>query len=567
MADSDLELDARPVTAWELLGEKNTIFQTPDFQRPYEWEESEFRDLWKDLLSAVNYEGKHFLGQIIVVEKDKGETKTLAIIDGQQRLTTLSVLICAMRDVYKEKTGYENIPDQLAELLTTSNINGDNLRRLYLLNNSEDDKQYQLVYQGDAEKAERQVGAAYDYYYEHLTSITEEMLGEIRQSVLKDLSLIRTETADINSAYQVFQTENDRGKDLAAIDLVKSILFEEAARNQTSNPEYIKRMWLEIVDNLSEVDQAGARRPLSHILALSPFKTPLQMWKEQFVRIFQEIVRERLDDADWSISDFIEFLKEESETYISANNYSIRRFSHSENKEINQKIKQFRCKNPHGGIATYHLIRNFDSPDTILSALDLANILNVRINISDMTASKARDPIYKIANSGSSDEELLEHIRTIIEEDTPTDSALVETIKTRPFKQNRLTKYILLEIERMHFNGVGYDDNHTFSDVQIEHIAPRKAFSKDKYSSWRSKLEHDEDRFNTYCQRLGNITLLTERQNARAGANPFQTKKREYRTSEFGMTKQLCEYDDWEYNQIDQRTKDLANLLVKTWSI
>lgn len=122
-------------------------------------------------------------------------------------------------------------------------------------------------------------------------------------------------------------------------------------------------------------------------------------------------------------------------------------------------------------------------------------------------------------------------------------------------------------MERMHFEGVSYEDNILFSDVQIEHIAPRKAFSKDKYTAWRSNLQHDEERFDTYCQKIGNLTLLTESQNARAGADPFKTKKPEYRTSEFGMTKSLCTYDNWSYDETDRRTDELSKLLVETWSI
>ena len=101
--------------------------------------------------------------------------------------------------------------------------------------------------------------------------------------------------------------------------------------------------------------------------------------------------------------------------------------------------------------------------------------------------------------------------------------------------------------------------------VEIEHVAPRKSYRAKKYSTWPQYLGVSEESFEENCNKIGNLTLLNERMNARAQDNPFRQKKREYEGSEFEMTKEICDYEDWSIENIEKRTEKLAEIAPKIW--
>jgi len=560
----DPELDARPVDVQELFGQPGVRYVTPDFQRPFEWGEEQFLELWDDVKTASDRSDTHFLGQVILVDSSSAGSDLMEIIDGQQRFTSISILVCALRDSYKEngETGRVNQLDNL--LSATAISDAKKQRRLRLLNHDLDDSRYNHIYSENPEQSGGNVGEAYSFFSQKIESLDKNELDSLTTTLLKRVKLIRTETGDINSAYQVFQTENDRGMDLSALDLVKSILFEAAAKDPDTDSEYVKENWLGTVSKLDKIDQAGARRPISHILGVSEFECEVQMYPKQFVRVFQDIVRNQLPAKSMTPTEFVDFLNTEAELYVDVNAPAVEDVVTTQPREIERRTRKFRYKNAHGGVAVYHMHKNYSDKQYLMKALDLATILSVRLNLSDKTASNKRDPMYKVATSSTSGD-LLEDIKRIIRRRTPTDNALYENVANRRFKQNQITKLVLLELEREHFS-----NNHhsmTIDDFQLEHIAPRKSFSKDQYTPWRAQFDHDKDMFKDYRERLGNLTPLASKQNARAGANPLEDKKPEYRNSEFTLTQQICQYNKWGYDEIKQRSEDLAELVVKTWSI
>jgi len=563
--DNSPELNARPVDIQELLGTPGVIYVTPDFQRGYEWKEDQFEELWTDISTAVDNDTTHFLGQVILVDTSSGNQDRMQIIDGQQRITTLSILACVLRDHYN-LTARSKVANQLERLLSaTSTGDATEQRRLNLQSHSDEDKQYGLVYAGESEEADGEIKEAYDFFQSKISGISAERVDEVRELLLKGLRIIRTETSDMNSAFQVFQTENNRGMELSAIDFVKSIVFEAAAKDPKSDASTVKDKWMSMVDDLSVLNGAGAVRPIMHILGVSDFGCSVQMYNKQFVKAFQDIIRNQLPERSMSVEVFVEWLATEGEIYYHSNAPAVSEAQTTMDGQMAERIRRFRFKNARGSIVVYYLLKEYDDDEYICKALDLATILSVRLNISDKTASNKRDPIYKIVTKDGEDEDLLEVIKRIIRMNTPSDSALVEIVRSRQFLQNDITRLVLMQLEKDHFSN--NHKNLSIEDFQIEHIAPRKAFSKDKYTSWRKCFEHDEDRFEEFTDRLGNLTLLDDSQNARAGDDPFESKLPEYRSSEFCITRELCEKGGWNYDAIEKRSEELAKLVVETWSI
>jgi hypothetical protein len=130
---------------------------------------------------------------------------------------------------------------------------------------------------------------------------------------------------------------------------------------------------------------------------------------------------------------------------------------------------------------------------------------------------------------------------------------------------NDRTKYILKQIEKEHFDGVSVSAN---SQGELEHIAPRAAYSAKKYSTWPEHLGVPEEIFQQYRDKIGNLTLLEKRNNAASSRNPFEQKKQTYLASEYAITQDVADrYNQWSIENIKSRTERLAEVALQTWKI
>ncbi len=567
MSDESTELTAEPVDARKLLGMPRVQYITPDFQREFQWAEDQFDQLWSDIRSAAVRDEPHFLGQVILVENNSDGTDQYRIIDGQQRLTTITVFACVLRDYYSSLDGSQgNLVNQTNNLIKFKNSLGEEERRLHLRSSESNDENLEKVVNETISSADGNIGDCYAFFNNKIKSEEKEMVDKIRETIFTGIKMIRTETGNINSAYQVFQTENDRGLDLDAIDLAKSIVFESAARDPEVDADRIKDLWLDIVSILDEVSSAGAKRPITQILGFSEYNCPMSAYPSTFIRRFESIVRNQLSKREESISDLLEFLDEEASIYYNANYPVAHEDAGQLPDEYVQRSRRVRYKNPHSGIVLYYLYKNNKNDKQMLyKLLDLASILTVRLNLNDESQSSKRDPNYVFVRKIRDRNDPIEAAKSVIRQQTPADTALVEHISTREFKSNDITRLVISELERNHFGKRSCVI--PFSSFQIEHIAPRKSFSDNTYTTWRSNFNHNSDKFDQYKNRLGNITMLSEKDNSEAGADPFNEKKSLYSNSDFSITKRVCKYNNWTYKEINERSKDLAELVIDTWTV
>jgi len=274
---------------------------------------------------------------------------------------------------------------------------------------------------------------------------------------------------------------------------------------------------------------------------------------------------------DQTVHDFVDHLRSECSYQLSAyhHSYTSDKDFHINyprpSRTVGQLSRHCIQKVPHVGVALHALYREASNEQELVDCLELLQILSVRQVLSDKQGAIKRKPFYMVADEITGGKDASESLLSAIKTETPSDSTLKKMVSSREFKDGKFTKVILLELERAFFS-----NNHsrlTIDDFQVEHIAPRKSFSKDKYTEWRSEFGHSEERFENHNERIGNLTLMDSKQNQRAGADPFDDKKRAYRTSEYKMTRKLQTYDSWGYSEIERRSDDLADLIVERWSI
>lgn len=269
------------LTIRQLFGNSDALYKVPQYQRPYKWTDEQVEKLWADIYESYeNGEENYFLGSIITAKpRDNEKSAYVDVVDGQQRLTTLMILFCVIRDLYPEINKHAAHENHYAVDLDTINasisLHGKSSRlKLYThLQNQSDFEN--LILNGDTKTLKKpfkyQIRTEEEPKYKFInTSLLFrsklEDLG-LEQTALfinflfNRVNIIRIDCTNRDFAIKLFQVLNDRGLDLTAADLIKSFLLEKLYKKYKDDPDTSKLKedqfiadWREMEQNIKNAD-------------------------------------------------------------------------------------------------------------------------------------------------------------------------------------------------------------------------------------------------------------------------------------------------------------------------
>jgi len=257
--------DTKSSTLRQLLGNGLT-YEIPKFQRDYSWENEQWDDLWQDMQSVVSgTEPGHYLGYLVLQTRDD---KNFKVIDGQQRITTLSILILAAIKVLQSfvdngiepekntkrvnsfRSNYIGYLDPVTLIATNKlklNRNNDDLYRTKLV-------PLENLPQRGLNSSERLMKNCFEWFEIKLKSSysTGEAIAEFIDITIDKLFFTVISVSDELNAFKVFETLNARGVQLSASDLLKNYLFSVVDSNNPHNSEIseIESIWGKIIGKL-----------------------------------------------------------------------------------------------------------------------------------------------------------------------------------------------------------------------------------------------------------------------------------------------------------------------------
>ena len=246
-----------------------SFYIVPDYQREYVWETDEVEQLLTDIYAELSGSEptkapEYFIGSIVVCPS---EADVLELIDGQQRMTTLFLTLCAIRDHLGELG--DNPPGALEPQIaatSTDAIGTDHFR--YRLDLQYEDSGGVLVRIASSEKETNDIvntrsvtniRNAYNVARRFLKREFREDIAAARRFygyLTNNVKLIRIQADDVAKALKIFETINDRGVGLDAMDLLKNLLFMKASRSQF---EELKTLWKRLQDTLYEIREKPLR--------------------------------------------------------------------------------------------------------------------------------------------------------------------------------------------------------------------------------------------------------------------------------------------------------------------
>lgn len=539
-----------------LVGNKYYI---PDYQREYAWDEEQLDDFWRDLIQVVsNKTSEHFLGQI-VVHNDDGEKY---IIDGQQRTITAVIFLAAIRNLFRELKGTDG------KILEDAETDADDIQTKYIGRYTATRDQRQLMLRqedgrffGDfiqsskldetnydkKSSSQKRLKNAYKYFYDKLSKEIVGLTGLEAYKLILDnylnnfiqkFSVMYVETDDINEAFIIFETLNDRGKSLATADLLKNHIL----RSANQKIDVVKNNWKKMIDNLGDTD---ATKYIRHYWnSRYGFTTERDLYKSLRNKITSPLEAENESDALYKLA----------EVYATLNNPSDENYFPDSIKNQLIGLSDLKAKSFYPIILS-EVSKNFTNEEIGFTLAKLEVLIVRNFVVSGLTANKFEKQLSTLArniyneNVATIDQVLTEISAMIID-----DEKFKNDFSTFAIKDRGQIRFLLRHINDFKETELKVlDDN---NKVHIEHILPQKP------QKW---TDIDQNEVESYIWRFGNLTLLGQEFNTKASNGTFQDKRSIYELSQIKMTQDLLKFNEWNFEAIDERQKSLAKMALEIW--
>lgn len=242
-------------------------YQVPQFQRDYSWESEQWDDLWADI-ESLDEEKQHYMGYV-VLQSSAANARHL-IIDGQQRLTTLSIIVLSTLKRLAQLAENNKGDEKRAEIIrntyigTFDSVSLNTYNKLELnRNNASSFKKLcslQNLPSRKIKKTNQLMNRAFDWFYDRLSKKTGEALAEFIEKMAKGLIFTKITVSDELNAYKVFETLNARGVQLSTPDLLKNYLFSIISSHGDVTDQELERLderWEGIVNQLGNESFTG----------------------------------------------------------------------------------------------------------------------------------------------------------------------------------------------------------------------------------------------------------------------------------------------------------------------
>lgn len=542
-------------------------FTIPLYQRPYSWTTEQAGELLDDLTEFIGPDttvstddlSPYFLGSIVLI---KGEGNPNAeVVDGQQRLTTLNILMAALRHTIQETTFSEAMTKYLYE--EGDPIEGNPNR--YRLTLRERDAEFFRKHVQDAGKiatltnldagqltdSRRNIQANALLYLKRLEKLADDQRVRLAQFIVKNCLLVVVSTPDLDSAYRIFSILNDRGLDLSHSDILKSEIIGRIP--DTQQDEYN--------ENWEDAEEELGRDAFGDLFAHTRMIHRKQKGRESVLKEFREYVMKAVNDSKKLIDDVL-IPYADAFSIIQTASYE----STTGADQVNQKLKWLNRIDNTDWVppAILFLARNKAHPpalDRFFGDLErLAAFLMIcRYGINErmerygklLTAIEKEEDVY-------ADESPLQ----LSDAECRLFAKELNGDVYRQVPKRRL--YILLRLDSELSDGSA---TYEHGVISIEHVLPQNPKADSVWCEWFPTRELRD----SWVHRLGNLLLLNLRKNSSASNYEFDKKKTAYFSkggvSPFPLTTQAIGETAWTEEVVTRRQDELLKSLKSAWRI
>lgn len=581
-------IESKDVSLGELFTQ---YFAVPNFQREYVWGTDEVRQLLEDVYSEFsdssrNKDSEYFIGTIVTCA---GDDDVQQLIDGQQRMTTSYLVLCATRDYVKrlDGTGIQALAPQISAV--TVDHNGQDIFRYRVALQYEDScGVLEAIAKGDAlpngkqsTNSVRNIVNAYEIIKGYLEEQfkDEPSLRRFYAYFTQKVKLIRVKTISITHALKIFETINDRGVGLDSMDLLKNLIFMHASMKDF---EKLKTQWRKVIDPLDKTREKPLR--FLRYFIFSNYKVDRLREEEIY-----DWLRRNEKECGYKNAPF-EFVDQLIDASGAYTNFA--KGLNADGSE-NRYLMNIRAMS---GAARQHLIlllagRHLADEQFLALCSEIENLFFAYVITREATREFERKfaewaaPMRNVRNKAQLQDFVQKYFRPEKERLASRFEQALQNLTEYSLQKYRL-RYVLAKLTQdVNERALGSDTDanlHHFLDGanHIEHILPQ-------HPSAAALKEFDlPDEATDWAVWLGNLTLAEEPINISLGNRAFSVKQPQYKHSQFYLTKLISgpvsvgkdtainravegfpTFKEWTSDSIRRRQLALADLARKVWDM
>ncbi|QAA34087.1 DUF262 domain-containing protein [Clostridium manihotivorum] len=543
-----------------IIGEKISIkklfsdeffFMIPEYQRPYSWLEENCEQLFDDIYES-NRESEYFLGTIILQEIENiGTGKKYAIIDGQQRITTLQILLACLRDrvtdaqyknanqckIFQKENLADGIPEKVRlevkeSLFFKKYVQQENGTNLIKGINCENFQQVNMI-------------NAINVFKDKLLDLTQFQIQSLIQHISQRCIIIYIATKEFEDAFKLFTIVNDRGLQLRRIDILKAINISPEIMNDTDIKKYAL-IWEQIEEDLgTELFE----KLISYIRTIEVKEKA----KDDILKEYENLIfgKNRILKG----KDFIEYLKDYKTIYeklLLDKSILTGHLKEIEYKNLINIMTDFLPSTDWIPPFLYYYKRfKEDSIFDFIEALEKKYVADWILGVTSTKRVVNMNSILRKIEMSSKAEEI------ISSEVMKFDIINLKEKLNGDIYNETYCKYLLLKLEYLESE---HNIERKYSTISVEHILPQTISEK---STWRTLFKDTDHRY--WKHKISNLILLSKRKNSSASNYEFSNKKEKYfkrKISDLVRSQKILSYSDWTPKVLEDRQKNILNLLL-----
>lgn len=531
-------------------------FIVPQYQRPYVWQEENIQELIDDLYYAFENKqnSEYFLGALVLKRTTEKEFREYEILDGQQRLTTLCMMMAVIRDlikkpqykytlsqmIYQEENELLKVPSRNRIKYNTRDKVKDFVKD-YIIANGSTRKRDLVNYHEDTNISVSNMAKAISTM--HTIFDNKENLESFAVFLLNNVLFIYVSTDNTEDAFRLFTILNDRGIPLSNADILKSINIGEIGEEDLD--EYSKH-W----EYLEEKYHKGFDRFLSFVRTILLKNKPSSNLLDEYEKnIYQKNILKKGKNT-------IDFLIELDGIYDKIIDLNDENLSNEYKNLVTIMKLGLHSDEWIPTVLSYFLKFEYYNLDEFIKKLEYKFIGDLMSNVSP---SKRRENLNNIIKT----------IEIVSKEnmDILFENRELFDIDKNIFRKNingdiygkKYTKYLLLKMEYLMNDNSVYLSN--YKEISIEHVLPQNPLKK---SHWRRDFTEEQRKL--WTNKLSNLVLISNKKNVKLANLDFKKKKEEYlknRMDVFNSSKIFLDKSSkWDETNLRNRQNIMVNMLV-----
>lgn len=551
------------------LGGGDIQYVLPIFQREYAWEQDEWQTLLDDVIETYhesqNTHHEHFLGSLVVIEEDSKKTlfQSYTLVDGQQRLTSISLLLCALRDTLDDPS----VAKQIDKYLLNIDQQGQLRYKIVPTERYGDRQAYRMILEGKPAYGLRsRIVKAYSYFRDNLLNVLANPVIDSHQffsCILSSMYIVFIELDRTDKPYKIFESLNHKGKALTEADLVRNYVAMRLPANRQQ--QVFDEHWL-MIENLLSEQELTARIPeltafLRHYLAFRSGELP----REDRVYIgFRNRIEKRLKADD------DEFIAEIETLHQFAGYYDkLLRPAKEPQDNIREQLERLNVLQATTAYPLlmhfYHLYNNETiSSDEFVRTLRVVENYLVRRFLAGEPTNYHNSMFKSLANdlwlTGAQSADTL--AGALGERNYPSDNRIRQRLHWNRIYSSGKSKRIAFVFESL--NQIFDSDIALAGPGTVEHIMPQSLSNE-----WRTHLgESWQEVHREFLHTIGNLTIVTQDWNTRKLSNkPYSEKRKELKNHGIHLNSKYFSNTlaSWDADSIKARADYLAGLALDVW--